>query len=146
MSGYSSWEAGIYILSFTHLTRFFAHLCLYLQLMDIEVPNDAVQVILEVYLKVLEVGWLRFVIEYMTNTCSQDAGQREHIAMYASALGQNAVERYALFLTTLDLSVTTKERREALRQAEQHNLNIVHVAQVAAEKSIAKAFTVSIYR
>ena len=41
--------------SYQSLAKFFAHLCLFLQLIDIPVPADAVQVILEAYLQVLEV-------------------------------------------------------------------------------------------
>ena len=37
------------------MTRFFAHLCLYLQLIDITVSPLAIQIILEAYLQVLEV-------------------------------------------------------------------------------------------
>jgi nuclear pore complex protein Nup107 len=37
------------------MTRFFAHLCLYLRMTDIPVPPLATQVILEAYLQVLEV-------------------------------------------------------------------------------------------
>ncbi|TFY81397.1 hypothetical protein EWM64_g2615 [Hericium alpestre] len=37
------------------MTRFFAHLCLYLQMIDIPVPPLATQVVLEAYLQVLEV-------------------------------------------------------------------------------------------
>jgi len=37
------------------MTRFFAHLCLYLQMIDVSVPPLATQVILEAYLQVLEV-------------------------------------------------------------------------------------------
>ena len=37
------------------MTRFFAHLCLYLQMIDISAPPLATQVILEAYLQVLEV-------------------------------------------------------------------------------------------
>ncbi|KAI5120989.1 hypothetical protein M0805_000450 [Coniferiporia weirii] len=109
--------------SFPTLTRFFAHLCLFLQMIDVPVATDATQAILEVYLQVLE-----------------EAGQREHIALYASALGENAVERYALFLTSLDLSTDLEERRAALLRAEKHELDMVRVAQVAAEKTIEKAF------
>lgn len=38
------------------MTRFFAHLCLYLQMIDIPVPPLATQIILEAYLQVLEVS------------------------------------------------------------------------------------------
>lgn len=43
------------------MTRFFAHLCLFLQMIDIPVPPLATQVILEAYLQVLEVTKLRFI-------------------------------------------------------------------------------------
>jgi hypothetical protein len=36
------------------MTRFFAHLCLYLQMIDILVSPLAIQIILEAYLQVLE--------------------------------------------------------------------------------------------
>ena len=36
------------------MTRFFAHLCLFLQLIDIAVSPLAIQIILEAYLQVLE--------------------------------------------------------------------------------------------
>lgn len=41
--------------SYETLTRFFAHLCLFLQMIDTPVPPVATQIILEVYLQVLEV-------------------------------------------------------------------------------------------
>ncbi|KAH7886730.1 nuclear pore protein 84/107 [Phlebopus sp. FC_14] len=105
------------------MTRFFAHLCLFFQMIDISVPPMAVQVILEAYLQVLEA-----------------AGQRELIAMYAGALGDNAVERYAMFLTSLDLSAGVDERRVALMRAREHGLDIEQVAVVTAERTIEKAF------
>lgn len=37
------------------MTRFFAHLCLYLQMIDIPVAPLATQIVLEAYLQVLEV-------------------------------------------------------------------------------------------
>ncbi|KAG1856995.1 nuclear pore protein 84/107 [Suillus subalutaceus] len=89
------------------MTRFFAHLCLYLRMIDIPVPPLATQVVLEAYLQVLEA-----------------AGQRELIAMYAGALGDNAVERYAMFLTSLEL--TCGHQRT--------------VAVVTAERTIDRAF------
>ncbi len=68
------------------LCRFFAHLSLYLGLLDVSGPVGAVQVLLEAYLRVLEVhgfvlsiGWLLIV---------------------GSALGKTAVERHALFLVS----------------------------------------------
>lgn len=107
------------------MTRFFAHLCLFIQMIDLPVSPFATQVILEAYLQVLE-----------------NAGQRELIAMYAGALGDNAVERYALFLTSLELSGDAHERRLALTRAREHGLDVERVAVVTAERTIEKAFTV----
>lgn len=72
----------------------------------------------------------------------QRAGQRDLIAMYAGALGDNAVERYAMFLTSLDLSADIKERRLALTRAREHGLDVDRVAIVAAERTIEKSFDV----
>ncbi|KAF7797289.1 hypothetical protein EIP86_008484 [Pleurotus ostreatoroseus] len=107
------------------MTRFFAHLCLYLQMIDVAAPPLAVQVILEAYLQVLEA-----------------AGQRELIAMYAGALGDNAVERYAMFLTSLELSADITERRLALTRAKEHGLDMERVAIVTAERTMEKAFSI----
>ncbi|KAH9075675.1 107-domain-containing protein [Lactarius deliciosus] len=104
------------------MTRFFAHLCLYLQMIDIPVSPLAIQIILEAYLQVLE-----------------NAGQRSLIAMYAGALGDNAVERYALFLTSLALSADPVERRTALQRAREHGLDVSRVAIVTAERTIERA-------
>ncbi|KAG6859770.1 hypothetical protein C0995_004318, partial [Termitomyces sp. Mi166 len=81
------------------------------------------QVILESYLQVLEA-----------------AGQRDLIALYAGALGDNAVERYAMFLVSLELSAHTAERRLALTRARDHGLDMDRVAVATAERTIEKAF------
>ncbi|KAJ3753605.1 nuclear pore protein 84/107 [Lentinula raphanica] len=104
------------------MCRFFAHLCLFLRMIDVAVPPDAVVVILEAYLQVLEA-----------------AGQRELIAMYAGALGENAVSRYALFLVSLELSADIAERRLALTRAREHGLDVDSVAAVTAEMTMNKA-------
>ena len=109
------------------MTRFFAHLCLFLQLIDVLVPPLATQVILEAYLQVLEA-----------------AGQRKLIAMYAGALGDNAVDRYAMFLTSLELTADATERKEALVRARDHGLDMQRVATVTAERTIEKVMKVSI--
>ena len=62
--------------------------------------------------------------------------------MYAGALGDNAVERYALFLASLELAGTAEERRAALGRAQEHGLDVERVAVVTAERTIEKAFTV----
>lgn len=105
------------------ITRFFAHLCLFLQMIDESSSPVATQAILEAYLQVLE-----------------NAGQRELIAMYVSALGDTAVSRYALFLVSLHLSVDINERRLALSRAREHGLDMDRVAVATAEKTIGKAF------
>lgn len=107
------------------MCRFFAHLCLFLQLVDTYVPPLATQAILEAYLQVLE-----------------NAGQRELIAMYAGALGDNAVDRYAMFLVSLEISADLAERRLALIRAREHGLDVDRVATAAAERTIEKAFEV----
>ncbi|KAF7323271.1 Nuclear pore complex protein [Mycena chlorophos] len=110
---------------YTTMCRFLAHLCLFLQMIDIPVPPLATQVILESYLQVLEA-----------------AGQRDLIAMYAGALGDNAVERYALFLVSLELSADIDERRLALQRAREHGLDMNRVAVVTAERTIDKALQI----
>ncbi len=62
--------------------------------------------------------------------------------MYASALGDNAVERYAMFLVSLILSADVAERRLALTRAKDHGLDMERVAVATAERTIEKAFEV----
>jgi len=62
--------------------------------------------------------------------------------MYAGALGDNAVERYAMFLTSLDLSADIKERKLALTRAREHGLDVERVSIVTAERTIERAFDV----
>lgn len=62
--------------------------------------------------------------------------------MYASALGDNAVERYAMFLVSLALSADVAERRLALTRAKDHGLDMERVAVATAERTIEKAFEV----
>ena len=63
--------------------------------------------------------------------------------MYAGALGDNAVERYAMFLTSLELSADIAERRLALTRARDHGLDMERVAVATAERTIEHAFSVS---
>lgn len=90
------------------------------------VPPEAMHIILEAYLRVL-----------------QEADQRDLIALYAAALGKNAVERYATFLVSLELTGDREERRTSLTRANEHKLDVHLVALRAAELSVTKAFTVS---
>lgn len=62
--------------------------------------------------------------------------------MYASALGDNAVERYAMFLTSLELTADVNERRLALTRAREHGLDVHRVAVVTAERTIERSFEV----
>ncbi|KAI0031297.1 nuclear pore protein 84/107 [Vararia minispora EC-137] len=110
---------------YTSMTRFFAHLSLFLQMIDDKDAKEsslATQKILEAYLSVLE-----------------SAGQRALIAIYAGALGDNAVNRYALFLSSLDLSVNAETRRVTLADAAHHGLDITLVAAETAQLTIAQA-------
>jgi hypothetical protein len=59
--------------------------------------------------------------------------------MYAGALGDNAVKRYALFLTSLVLSTDPTERRTALQCACEHGLDVPQVAIVTAEHTIERS-------
>jgi len=94
-------------------------------MIDIPVPLSSIKIIIESYLEVLE-----------------EAGQRELIAMYAGALGQDAMERYAIFLVSLGLSADTNERRLALTRAKEHGLDMERVAIFTAERTIDNAFRV----
>ena len=84
----------------------------------------------------------RIRIFYTITSGLQDAGQRDLIAMYASALGENAIERYALFLVSLALTADINERRLALTRARDHGLDPARVAVVTAERTIEQAFDV----
>jgi hypothetical protein len=64
--------------------------------------------------------------------------------MYASALGDNAIERYAFFLVSLALTADVTERRLALTRAKDHGLDMERVAIVTAERTIEKAFEVRV--
>ncbi|KDR66942.1 hypothetical protein GALMADRAFT_147583 [Galerina marginata CBS 339.88] len=105
------------------MCRFFAHLCLFLQMIDVPVPPVPTQTILESYLGVLE-----------------EAGQRDLIALYAGALGDNAVQRYAAFLVSLGLTADFAERQLALTRASDHGLDVEQVAKTAAERTLTDAF------
>ncbi|KAG1856989.1 hypothetical protein DFJ58DRAFT_727008 [Suillus subalutaceus] len=105
------------------ITHFFAHLCLYLRMIDIPVLPFAFQVILEAYLQVLVA-----------------ADQKKLIAIYAGAEEDNAVERHTMFLTSLELTPDIDERRLALTRAREHGLSVHRVEVVTAERRIDRAF------
>lgn len=114
-------------------------------MIDVSVPPLATQTIFEAYLQVLEVRTFLLPISLYTRLLhsQQDANQRDLIALYAGALGDNAIERYALFLVSLELSADSNERRLTLTRAREHGLDVDRVAVVAAERTIERAFEVS---
>lgn len=62
--------------------------------------------------------------------------------MYAGALGDNAVDRYALFLVSLGLDADLSERRLALTRAKEHGLDMERVAIATADTTIQRALEV----
>ena len=78
--------------------------------------------------------------DFLSDISTQEGGQRDLIALYAGALGDNAVERYAAFLVSLGLSADYTERRQALTRASEHGLDVQRVAIAAAERTIESAF------
>lgn len=55
---------------------------------------------------------------------------------------RHAVQRYALFLVSLELGADLGERWLALTQAREHGLDMDHVAVVTAERMFERAFEV----
>ncbi|KAF8530254.1 nuclear pore protein 84/107 [Hysterangium stoloniferum] len=108
---------------YTRLTRFFAHLCLFFNHIDVPISPLASQKILEAYVTVLE-----------------QQGQTDLIAQYVAALGDNAVSRYALFLAEIPVSASFHERRDTLFRAQEFGLNVAHVALSTADICIERAF------
>ncbi|KAF8699585.1 Nuclear pore protein, partial [Rhizoctonia solani] len=102
--------------------RFFAHLCLFLTIIQQPVPVTASAVILEGYIRVLE---------------AED--QRDLVALYVSALGDNAVDRYAAYLASLPDDLPYDQRADALKLARQHNLVVERVAVATADLIAKKA-------
>ena len=93
-------------------------------MIEVPIPPEPVKVILESYLAVLEASWhihlsssvphflfffFFFFFFVFFLLIVQDANQRDLIALYAGALGDNAVARYATFLVSLGLSVDINE-------------------------------------
>ncbi|SJX65396.1 nucleoporin [Sporisorium reilianum f. sp. reilianum] len=105
-------QASLEPATFARLLRFFAHLILYLRLLSISLPDFACNAILSCYVQVLEA-----------------AGENDLVAMYASSLEpQSATRSYANFLRSMDVNASRDAKAHALRQAEQHNLDLAAVA------------------
>jgi nuclear pore complex protein Nup107 len=58
--------------------------------------------------------------------------------MYAGALGDNTIECYVFFFTTLGISADIDERKLALARAREHRLDTACVAVVTAERTIER--------
>ncbi|TKY90382.1 hypothetical protein EX895_000380 [Sporisorium graminicola] len=110
-------QASLEPATFARLLRFFAHLILYLRLLSISLPDFACNAILSCYVQVLEA-----------------AGENDLVAMYASSLEpQSATRSYANFLRSMDINASREAKAHALRQAEQHNLDLAAVARCTVE-------------
>ena len=110
-------QAALESATFARLLRFFAHLILYLRLLSIPLPDFACNTILSCYVQVLEA-----------------AGETDLVAMYASSLEpQSATRSYANFLRSMDVNASREAKAHALRQAEEHNLDLAAVARCTVE-------------
>ncbi len=110
-------QAALEPANFARLLRFFAHLILYLRLLSIPLPDFACNAILAYYVQVLEA-----------------AGETDLVAMYASSLEpQSATRSYAKFLRSMDVNASREAKAHALRQAEEHNLDLAAVARCTVE-------------
>ncbi|PWY97337.1 nucleoporin [Testicularia cyperi] len=98
--------------TFARLLRFFSHLILYLRLLEQPLPDFACNAILSAYVQVLEA-----------------AGESSLVAMYASSLEpQSATASYSNFLRSMDINTSREAKASALRQAEEHSLDLAAVA------------------
>lgn len=134
---------------------------MFLGFIDVSVPPNAVRVILEGYIRVLET--LPSASDGSMNMDVGETGSMGHtklLALYTAALGENAVERYAQFLVDLSFPVlelhpldaagetvrnglSLEERREALMKAKENGFEMDRVAIAVAERSIQRSFDVS---
>ncbi|CAG7850613.1 SubName: Full=Related to nucleoporin {ECO:0000313/EMBL:CCA72167.1} [Serendipita indica DSM 11827] len=102
--------------------RFFAHVWLFLNM--INVSNELTQstTIIEKYIEIL-----------------QKSGERDIVALYTSFLGHAAIKKYADFLAALPLKTPRAELERGLRSAASYHLNVRLVAQEAAKLSRDRA-------
>ncbi|SNX87618.1 nucleoporin [Melanopsichium pennsylvanicum] len=110
-------QAALEPATFARLLRFFAHLILYLRLLSVSLPDFACNTILCCYVQVLEA-----------------AGETDLVAMYASSLEpQSATRSYANFLRSMEVLADRDAKAHALRQAEEHNLDLAAVARCTVD-------------
>ncbi|UZJ51384.1 hypothetical protein CBS101457_000704 [Exobasidium rhododendri] len=99
---------------YARVVRFFAHLTLYLRLLDWSPMPDSVvcNSILKSYVEILE-----------------QLGEDELVALYASSLeAESATESYAHYLKMMDVNERMETKRIALLRAESHDLDVAAVA------------------
>ncbi|WVN84934.1 uncharacterized protein L203_100071 [Cryptococcus depauperatus CBS 7841] len=102
------------------LLRFFTHLTLILRSLNVSVPDDASNKIIEAYLRILEME-----------------GQDRLVAMYAACLREGSGEEsYARFLWSMDPSASKEARSEALLRAKKHNLDTSLIARETVRLSL----------
>ncbi|KAF9506540.1 hypothetical protein BS47DRAFT_1321765 [Hydnum rufescens UP504] len=104
------WPAGDRNEHLQHV-RFFAHMCLFLRHIGFSVPVHAADTILQAYISLLE---------------EQERG--DLVALYVGALGDNAIQRYAVFLSNLSLDLSKHDRLVAVNRAKEHGLDVEAVA------------------
>lgn len=99
---------------YARLTRFFAHLILFLRLIKWDnMPNDIVcNSILKAYVDVLE-----------------SVGEADLVALYASSLeSESATESYAHYLKLMELREPIEAKESALMRAKENGLDVLAVA------------------
>jgi nuclear pore complex protein Nup107 len=126
--------------SYCRYLRFFTHLCLYFRLLNVPVPDNAVDTILQAYINLLEVSTSLSKYRHQIRRYLQAADQKELVAQYSASLGDLAIDRYAMYLASLPLEVSPFDRIDALNQAEKHGLDVNLVAVRASETGAEKVF------
>lgn len=134
-----SMRASVEPKRYAHLVRFFAHVVLYLRLIDAPgLPGASCNGILRYYVEVLE-----FVAQEdgpsLTdeNPSSRPPGTTgsgsggDLVAMYASSLDPESAEAsYAHYLKSLNETASLDEKRQALLRAREHHLDVAAVARL----------------
>lgn len=102
--------------------RFFAHLWLFLNMINVGEDLTQSTIIIEKYIEIL-----------------QNAGERDIVALYTSFLGHAAIKKYADYLASQPLDAPRNELERALRAAASYHLDVRLVAEEAAKLSRDRA-------
>ncbi|KAG8811348.1 Nucleoporin nup84, partial [Serendipita sp. 399] len=102
--------------------RFFAHLWLFLTMIDASKELSPSTRIIEKYIEIL-----------------QESEERDIVALYTSFLGHAAIKKYADFLASMPLSTPNSELDRALRSALAYHLDVRLVAMEASKLSRDRA-------